>query len=67
MAVTGLRESASSKTNKFQQEMSTMEESRNTVRAEWTDYTKKAETHYIEDTAAVEDGKKILDEILQNW
>lgn len=66
-AVNGLRESATSRTNRFQKEMSTMKESNSSVRVEWTNYSKKAETHYLEDTAAVENGKKNLDEVLQNW
>ena len=63
----GLRESAVSRTNRFQQEMSTMKESSSSVRVEWKNYTRKAETHYLEDTAAVENGKKNLDDILHNW
>ncbi|PWA42619.1 kinesin motor domain-containing protein [Artemisia annua] len=65
-AVNGLRESAASRTDRFQQEMSTMKESSSSVRVEWTDYTAKTETHYLEDITAVENGKTNLDEVLQN-
>ncbi|KVH88474.1 hypothetical protein Ccrd_026745 [Cynara cardunculus var. scolymus] len=65
-AVDGLRETAASKANRFVQEMSTMKDSSSCIRDEWTNYTKKSENHYLEDTAAVENGKKDLDEVLQN-
>ena len=63
----GLRETAASKANRFEQEMSTMKDSSSCIRDEWTSYSVKAESHYVEDTAAVECGKKDLDEVLQNW
>lgn len=63
----GLRESAASKADRFEQEMSTMKDSSSCIRDEWSNHTKKAESHYLEDTAAVESGKKDLDEVLQNW
>ncbi|GMP89151.1 hypothetical protein CsSME_00040843 [Camellia sinensis var. sinensis] len=65
-AVHGLRESAASRTSRLQQEMSTMQDSSSSVKAEWTVYMEKAETHYLEDTAAVESGKKDLAQILQS-
>ncbi|OWM68852.1 kinesin-like protein KIN-5D [Punica granatum] len=65
-AVFDLRESASSRTSKLQQEMSTMQVSTSSVKAEWTAHMKKTESQYIEDTAAVEIGKKDLEEVLEN-
>ncbi|KAM7496660.1 hypothetical protein LguiA_021074 [Lonicera macranthoides] len=65
-AVNGLRESAATRTSRLQQEMSTMQGSTSSVKVEWTNYTEKAEAHYLEDTAAVEIGKKDLEEVLQN-
>lgn len=65
-AVKGLRESATSRTNRFQQEMSTMQDSSSSARGEWKNYEQKAESHYLEDTARVESGKKDLQEVLQN-
>ncbi|CAH1418273.1 unnamed protein product [Lactuca virosa] len=65
-AVDGLRESAVSKANKFEQEMSTMKDSSFCIRNEWKNYNEKAESNYLEDTNAVEIGKKHLDEILHN-
>ncbi|XP_058199652.1 kinesin-like protein KIN-5D [Rhododendron vialii] len=65
-AVHGLRESAASRTSRLQQEMSTMQDSSSAVKAEWKVYTEKAETHYLEDTAAVESGKKDMEEVLQS-
>lgn len=67
MAVHGLRESAASRTSKLQQEMATMQESTSSVKTEWTVYMDKTETHYLEDTAAVENQKKDLGEVLQDW
>ncbi|KAK9280536.1 hypothetical protein L1049_014228 [Liquidambar formosana] len=65
-AVHDLRESAASKTSKLQQEMLTMQDSTSSVKAEWTVHMEKTETRYLEDTAAVETGKKDLEEVLQN-
>ena len=67
MAVNDLRESATSRTNKLQQEMSTMQDSTSSVKAKWTIHMEKTESHYVEDTSAVECGKKDLEEALQNW
>lgn len=44
-----------------------MQDSSSAVKAEWKVYTEKAETHYLEDTAAVESGKKDMEEVLQSW
>lgn len=37
------------------------------IKAEWTNYMEKAESHYLENTASVERGKKDMEEVLQNW
>ncbi|GLT33853.1 hypothetical protein SLA2020_084100 [Shorea laevis] len=66
MAVHDLRASACSRTSKLQREMSTMQESTSTVKAEWTVHVEKTESHYLEDTSAVESGKKDLEEVLHN-
>ncbi|GMY10722.1 kinesin-like protein KIN-5D [Fagus crenata] len=66
LAVNDLRESATSRTGKLQQEMSTMQDSTSSVKAEWTVHMEKTESHYVEDTSAVECGKKDLEEALQN-
>lgn len=66
VAVSGLRESATSRTNKLQQEMSTMQDSTSSIKAEWTVHMDKTESHYVEDTSTVECGKKDLEEALQN-
>ncbi|PIN10075.1 Kinesin-like protein [Handroanthus impetiginosus] len=63
-AVDGLRESAATRTNKLQQEMSTMQDSSCSIKAEWKSYTQSAESRYLEDTASVESGKKDMEEIL---
>ncbi|MBA0850506.1 hypothetical protein Goshw_000404 [Gossypium schwendimanii] len=67
MAVHDLRENASSKTSKLQKEMSTMQESTSVVKAEWNVHMESTESHYIEDTSAVESGKKDMEDVLQNW
>ncbi|KAK1589136.1 hypothetical protein Q3G72_030853 [Acer saccharum] len=66
MAVHDIRESASSRTSKLQKEMSTMQESTSSVKAEWTVHMEKTESNYLEDTSAVESGKKDLEVVLQN-
>ncbi|KAF9598448.1 hypothetical protein IFM89_027881 [Coptis chinensis] len=65
-AVDGLRESASSRTSKIQQEMSTMQDFTCSVQDEWTTYVGKSETHYSEDIVAVESGRNGLEEGLQH-
>ncbi|GAB4860267.1 hypothetical protein Ancab_011748 [Ancistrocladus abbreviatus] len=65
-AISGLRESAAMRTSKLQQEMSTMQEDTASVKADWSVYVVKTESQYLEDTYAVEDGKKALDEVLQS-
>nr|GFB84113.1 kinesin-like protein KIN-5D [Tanacetum cinerariifolium] len=60
--VDGLRETAASKANKFEQAMSTMKDSSSCIKDEWTSYSKKAESNYVKDTAAVECGKKDMGE-----
>lgn len=66
-AVNGLRESAASRTNRLQQEMSTMQVATASVKEDWANYTEKAESHYLEDNGAVESGKKEMEVVLQNW
>lgn len=44
-----------------------MQDSSSAVKAEWKVYTEKAETHYLEDTTAVESGKKDMEKVLQSW
>ncbi|KAL9416085.1 hypothetical protein AB3S75_039307 [Citrus x aurantiifolia] len=66
MAVQDLRESASSRTSQLQKEMSTMKDSTFSVKAEWSAHMNKTESHYLEDTSAVENGKKDLEVVLQN-
>ncbi|XP_010253418.1 PREDICTED: kinesin-like protein KIN-5D isoform X2 [Nelumbo nucifera] len=65
-AVDGLRESAASRTSRLQQEMSTMQDFTSSVKEEWATYMEKTETHYLEDTAAVQSGKNDLEEGLQH-
>lgn len=67
MAVHDLRENTSSKTSELQKEMSTMQESTSLVKTEWTVHMENTESHYFEDTSAVESGKKDMEEVLQNW
>ncbi|KAL2899206.1 Kinesin-like protein KIN-5D [Bienertia sinuspersici] len=63
-AVIDLRENAVSRTAQLQQEMSTMREDTATVKDSWTIYVDKTESHYLEDTSAVENGKKDLEGVL---
>ncbi|KAL8213831.1 hypothetical protein R6Q57_003280 [Mikania cordata] len=65
-AVDGLRESTATKAKRFDHEMSTMKNSSSSIRNDWINYAKMAESHYLEDTAAVESGKIDLDKVLQN-
>ncbi|XP_010520314.1 PREDICTED: kinesin-like protein KIN-5D isoform X2 [Tarenaya hassleriana] len=66
MAVNDLRESASSRTVKLQHEMSTMEDSTSSIKAEWSLHMEKTESTYLEDTSAVEGGKKAMEDVLIN-
>ncbi|KAL0460644.1 UNVERIFIED_CONTAM: Kinesin-like protein KIN-5D [Sesamum latifolium] len=63
-AIDGLRESAATRTDKLQQEMSIMQDTTCSVKAEWTSYTQNAESCYLEDTASVENGKSDMEDIL---
>ncbi|KAL1558091.1 Kinesin-like protein KIN-5D [Salvia divinorum] len=63
-AIVELRESAASRTSKLQQEMSTMQETTGSIKAEWTSYTQSAESHYLEDTASVQIGKEEMEDAL---
>ncbi|XP_021856268.1 kinesin-like protein KIN-5D [Spinacia oleracea] len=65
-AVTGLRDSAASRTSQLQQEMSTMREDTAAVKDNWTVYVDKTESQYLEDTSAVENGKKDLEGVLHS-
>ncbi|MBA0774525.1 hypothetical protein Gotri_009728 [Gossypium trilobum] len=67
MAVHDLRENASSKTSELQKEMSTMQESTSVVKTEWNVHMESTGSHYVEDTSAVECGKKDMEDVLQNW
>ncbi|CAN4100917.1 unnamed protein product [Withania somnifera] len=64
-AINDLQESAYNRTSRLKQEMSTMEDSTTSVKAEWTNFMEKAECHYLEDSASVEKGKKEMEEVLQ--
>ncbi|KAF9675300.1 hypothetical protein SADUNF_Sadunf09G0017700 [Salix dunnii] len=66
MAVHELRESANRRTNKLQQEMSAMQDSTSSIKAEWTVHMEKTESNHFEDTSAVESGRKVLEEVLHN-
>ncbi|XP_058109930.1 kinesin-like protein KIN-5D [Magnolia sinica] len=65
-AVDSLRETAASKTNELQQEVSTVQDFTFSVKDQWTAYVEKTESHYLEDTSAVESGKLSLEQGLQH-
>nr|GMD12475.1 kinesin-like protein KIN-5D [Ipomoea batatas] len=65
-AINGLRESASNRTDRLKQEMSTMHDSTSSVKDEWTMYMEKAESYYLEDTVSVENSKKEMEVVLQS-
>lgn len=67
MAVQDLRESASTRTTTLQHEMSTMQDSTSSIKAEWNLHMVKTESNYHQDTSAVESGKKAMQEVLLNW
>ncbi|KAL2239500.1 UNVERIFIED_CONTAM: Kinesin-like protein KIN-5D [Sesamum indicum] len=64
-AVGELRDNAAGRTNKLQQEMSIMQDTTSSIKAEWTNYTKRAESHYLEDTSKVENGKEDMEDVLR--
>ena len=47
--------------------MTTMQGSTSSIKAKWVVHMEKTESHYLEDTSAVECGKKDLEEVLHNW
>lgn len=47
--------------------MSIMQESTGSIKAEWTSYTRSAESHYRENTASVESGKEDIEDVLHKW
>ncbi|XP_019177667.1 PREDICTED: kinesin-like protein KIN-5D isoform X3 [Ipomoea nil] len=65
-AINGLRESASNRTDRLKQEMSTMHDSTSSVKDEWTTYMEKAESYYLEDTVCVENSKKEMEVVVQS-
>lgn len=67
MAVHDLRKSASTRTTTLQHEMSTMQDSTSSIKAEWNLHMEKTESSHHEDTSAVESGKKAMQEVLLNW
>ena len=67
MTVHDLRESASTRTTTLQHEMSTMQDSTSSIKAEWSIHMEKTESSHHEDTSAVESGKKAMQEVLLNW
>ncbi|XP_010514907.1 PREDICTED: kinesin-like protein KIN-5D [Camelina sativa] len=66
MAVHDLRESTSTRTTTLQHEMSTMQDSTSSIKAEWSLHMEKTESSHHEDTSAVESGKKAMQEVLLN-
>ena len=44
-----------------------MQESTSVVKTEWNIHMENTESDYLEDTSAVESGKKDMEEVLQNW
>ncbi|XP_073311252.1 kinesin-like protein KIN-5D [Primulina huaijiensis] len=63
-AIDGLRASAASRTTSLQQEMSIMQDTTCSIKAEWTSYMESAESHYLENTALVESGKNDMEDVL---
>nr|XP_022752804.1 kinesin-like protein KIN-5D [Durio zibethinus] len=66
MTVHDLRENALGKTSELRKEMSIMQESTSVVQTEWNIHMENTESHHLEDTSAVESGKKDMEEVLQN-
>ncbi|KAK9290841.1 hypothetical protein L1049_009019 [Liquidambar formosana] len=65
--VDGLRESDASVTFKLQQELSNVQGLATSVKDKWTTYMEKTETHYLDNTIALKNGKDGLEDDLQNW
>ncbi|XP_068667950.1 kinesin-like protein KIN-5D [Aristolochia californica] len=60
-AVSSLCESATSTTTELQQEMSTLQDVTFSVKGQWAAFMEETEGHYLEDIAAVEDGKQSIE------
>uniref|UniRef100_A0A7N0ZTP8 Kinesin motor domain-containing protein n=1 Tax=Kalanchoe fedtschenkoi TaxID=63787 RepID=A0A7N0ZTP8_KALFE len=65
-ALSDLRDGAASRTSKLQQEVSTMQDSTSSIKSEWTVHMDKTEKQYVDDTYAVESGRKDLERVLQS-
>lgn len=64
-ALCDLRESTASRTNKLEQEVSTMQDSTSSIKSEWTAHIHQTEKQYLDDTSSVENVKKDLEGVLQ--
>ncbi|THU45600.1 hypothetical protein C4D60_Mb02t19700 [Musa balbisiana] len=65
-AVYSLRASAAERTSNLEHEMSTAHKFTSSVKEQWKSYMEETEDHYLEDIAAVENGKLRLDEGLRS-
>lgn len=66
-AIDELRESAASRTNKLQQEMSIMQKTTSSIKEEWASCSERAASHYLENTALVESGKEEMRDVILKW
>lgn len=66
-AINELGESAASGTNKLQQEMSMMQKTTSSIRVEWTSWSGRTESQYLENTALVERGEEETRDIIHKW
>ncbi|KAH6821999.1 P-loop containing nucleoside triphosphate hydrolases superfamily protein [Perilla frutescens var. hirtella] len=64
-AIDELRESSASRTNKLQQEMSIMQNATSSMKSEWTSYSARAESHYLQNTSLLESGKEEMKDVIQ--
>lgn len=56
-----------SKTEKLQREISSMQDSSSGAKAQCSLYMARTESHYLEDSAAVETRKKDMENVFCHW
>ncbi|XP_010542610.1 PREDICTED: kinesin-like protein KIN-5A [Tarenaya hassleriana] len=64
MAVQDIRDGSSSQTSALQQEMSAMQDSASSIKAEWNSHMGKTESHHIDNMSAVEAAEQEMQDIL---
>lgn len=66
-AIGNLRETATKKTINLQTEMEKTRNASSSIREKWGVYVQTSENSYSSNTSALGDGKRCLEEVIQQW